>query len=223
MKYKTNIVLLFLFTTFVLSACGIVNSTGTTDTTPSPSQGETRVKFSGRANTIIKNKNESQYLKMTLDENEVVIAAMIEGSATEEFLAQLPFTITMVEHRERQKDGYLPFSLTKENLQDTVYEYEVGDIVYWHPSSNIGIFHGHDGQRIGDGIEVLAKLDAKGIETFASYPENVDVTFELDTDDSSSSFCSTYTQDEGQLNIPLNERQSFTVVNRKYCGRKISR
>jgi len=222
MKYNANILLLLLFTTFVLSACGVVNNTGSMDTISGLSQTETRVTFSNRATAIIENKNEPQYLKMTLDENEVIIATLIESPATEEFLKQLPFTITMVEHRECQKDGYLPFSLTEENLQNTVYEYEVGDIVYWHPSFNIGIFHGHDGQGISEGIEVLAKLDAKGIETFASYPENVDVTFELETGERSSSFCSTYTQDEGQLNIPLNERQ-FTVVNRKYCSRKISR
>lgn len=121
-----------------------------------------------------------RFLKITLDDRDVVSATLVESPATEEFLSKLPITFQMTEHLRRQKEVYLPFSLSQQNLVNTKYEYEVGDIVYWHPGPTIGIFHRHDGRRINAGFELLAKLDAEGIKTFASYPDVVKVTFELE-------------------------------------------
>ena len=86
----------------------------------------------------------------------------------------------MHEHLERQKEVYLPFSLSEESQINTVTEYEIGDIVYWHPGPTLGIFHDHDGRSINAGIEVLAKLDEGGVEAIAAYADLVTVTFALE-------------------------------------------
>ena len=96
-----------------------------------------------------------------------------------EFVQHLPSTIEMHEHLNRQKEVYLPFSLSKESRTNTVTEYEIGDIVYWHPGPTMGIFHAHDGSSIRAGIEVPAKLDEGGVEAIASCAGDVEVTVSL--------------------------------------------
>jgi hypothetical protein len=119
-------------------------------------------------------------VKITLDEQNVVLATLVESPATEEFLSKLPVTFDMTDKLNRQKEVYLPFSLSAQNLVNTKYEYEIGDIVYWHPGPTIGVFHSHDGRRINAGFELLAKLDDEGVKAFASYPDVVKVTLELE-------------------------------------------
>lgn len=58
-------------------------------------------------------------LKMTLNGTDVVYAELTDTTATAEFLEQLPFTVDMHEHLDRQKEVYLPFSLSEESQQDT--------------------------------------------------------------------------------------------------------
>lgn len=100
----------------------------------------------------------------------MVYAELTDTTATAEFLEQLPFTVDMHEHLDRQKEVYLPFSLSEESQQDTVYKYEIGDIVYWHPGPTMGIFTEHDGRDISSGIEVLAKMDERsGLENRKFY------------------------------------------------------
>ena len=135
------------------------------------------VTYASRANAVTENR----HLKITLNGKETVTATLVESSATEDFLTHLPLTVDMHEHLSRQKEVYLPFSLSRESQRNTVHEYAVGDIVYWHPGPTMGIFHAHDGKSINSGIEVLAKLDEAGVKTFASYPDDVKVTFELET------------------------------------------
>ena len=114
----------------------------------------------------------------------------MDTPAAEEFAQHLPFTIEMHEHLDRQKEVYLPFSLSEESQANTVTEYEIGDIVYWHPGPTLGIFHDHDGSSINAGIEVLAKLDEGGAEAVASYADLVTVTFALDEAEQSPSAAS---------------------------------
>lgn len=108
-----------------------------------------------------------------------ITAALMDTPAAAEFAGHFPFTVEMHEHLDRQKEVYLDFSLSEESQTNSVHEYEIGDIVYWHPGPTMGIFHAHDGRSISAGVEVLAKLDEEGVEAIASYADLVSVTFEM--------------------------------------------
>lgn len=125
----------------------------------------------------------SQTVKLTLEGDEgtqEITATLMDTPAAAEFAGHMPFTVEMREHLDRQKEVYLDFSLSEENQTNSVHEYEIGDIVYWHPGPTMGIFHDHDGRSISAGVEVLAKLDEGGVEAIASYADLVSVTFELE-------------------------------------------
>lgn len=114
----------------------------------------------------------SQIIKLTLEGDEgtqEVTATLMDTPAAAEFAGHMPFAVEMHEHLERQKEVYLDFSLSEESQVNSVHEYEIGDIVYWHPGPTMGIFHAHDGRSISAGVEVLAKLEEGGAEVFASY------------------------------------------------------
>lgn len=139
----------------------------------------------------------SQTVKLTLEGDEgtqEITATLMDTPAAAEFAGHMPFTVEMHEHLDRQKEVYLDFSLSEENQTNSVHEYEIGDIVYWHPGPTMGIFHDHDGRSISAGVEVLAKLDEGGVEAIASYADLVSVTFDLEENDVPAS---------GQLEITL--------------------
>ena len=122
-------------------------------------------------------------IKLTLEGEEgtsEITAVFMDTPAAAEFAEHMPFTVEMYEHCARQKAVYLDFSLSRENQTNSVCEYEIGDIAYWHPGPTLGIFHAHDGCSISAGVEVLAKLDEAGVEAIASYADLVRVTFELE-------------------------------------------
>lgn len=122
-------------------------------------------------------------LRLTLEGAEgssEITASLADTPAAEEFAEHLPLTIEMHDYLERQKEVYLPFSISKENQTNTVTEYSVGDIVYWHPGPTLGIFYEHDSNCINAGIEVLARLDEDGVEAFQSYSDLVTVTLSVD-------------------------------------------
>lgn len=121
-------------------------------------------------------------IKLTLegDEGTQEITATLMDTPAAEFAGHMPFTVEMHEHLDRQKEVYLDFSLSEESQTNSVHEYEIGDIIYWHPGPTMGIFHDHDGRSINAGVEVLAKLDEGCAEMIASYADLVSVTFELE-------------------------------------------
>lgn len=124
-----------------------------------------------------------QTVKLTLEGDEgtqEITATLMDTPAAAEFAGHMPFTVEMHEHLDRQKEVYLDFSLSEESQTNSVHEYEIGDIVYWHPGPTMGIFHDHDGRSISAGVEILAKLDEGGVEAIASYADLVSVTFELE-------------------------------------------
>jgi hypothetical protein len=157
---------------------------------------------------------EQRRLKITLDGKQVVTAALVPGDATEEFLTKLPVTFNMTEHLNRQKEIYLPFKLSDRSQQNTVYEYAIGDIVYWHPGPTMGIFHSHDGRRISSGVQVIARLDSGGVTAFKSYPANVSVKIELETGGSTTgrTTVAPAVPRERQLKITLDRNRVITAT-----------
>lgn len=193
-KRITGLISSLLVFMFVLSACGNTQQAGNSDetkTTGNVTEAETSgtEKVEGR-------------LKMTLNGTDVVYAELTDTPAAAEFLEQLPFTIEMHEHLDRQKEVYLPFSLSEESQQNTIHEYEVGDIVYWHPGPTMGIFTEHDGRSISSGIEVLARMEAEGVAAFQAYDDEVEVLFEFEASDSAGTETA---QGSRQLTITLDD------------------
>lgn len=203
----TGIVSLLLILTLVLPACGsnqspANNHRNETQTTPVESEDTSAESEKTETTEGTETVNVSGRLKMTLNGTDVVYAELTDTPATAEFLEQLPFSIEMHEHLDRQKEVYLPFSLSEESQQNTVYEYEIGDIVYWHPGPTMGIFTEHDGRSINSGIEVLARMDEVGVAAFQAYDEEVEVLFELESDASSGTETA---QGNRQLTITLDD------------------
>lgn len=151
----------------------------------------------------------SQMIRLTLEGDEgtrEITATLMDTPAATEFAGHMPFTVEMHEHLDRQKEVYLDFSLSEENQTNSVHEYEIGDIVYWHPGPTMGIFHSHDGRSISAGVEILAKLDEGGVEAIASYADLVSVTFELEESGNSSAA-------GGQLEITLSGTEGEHMVS----------
>jgi hypothetical protein len=76
----------------------------------------------------------------------------------------------------REKYGHLPRALSDEGKRTRTYE--VGDIVYWSPGPDVGIYYRHDGQAIpAPGIIVIGKIDSR-VEAL-DVPGSLRVTVEL--------------------------------------------
>lgn len=124
----------------------------------------------------------SHTIKLTLEGDEgtqEITATLMDTPAAAEFAGHMPFTVEMHEHLDRQKEVYLDFSLSEESQTNSVHEYEIGDIVYWHPGPTMGIFHDHDGRSIAAGMGVIARMDQDGIDALGSYANDVEVTVKL--------------------------------------------
>lgn len=180
MKKNVSALMLSLAMAFSLAACG---SAPTGSGASASSASANAAPQLSQTNSTPAPDSSGQALRLTLEGDEgtqEITATLMDTPAAAEFAQHLPFTIEMHEHLDRQKEVYLPFSLSEESQTNTVTEYEIGDIVYWHPGPTMGIFHAHDGNSIRAGIEVLAKLDEGGAEAIASYADLVTVTFALE-------------------------------------------
>ena len=186
MKRKFYALLLAGAMTLSLAACG-TNAASPSDTGPDSNAGASQppaaAPASDSAQTGTAAAAGSRTVKLTLEGDEgaqEITATLMDTPAAAEFAGHMPFTVEMHEHLDRQKEVYLDFSLSEESQTNSVHEYEIGDIVYWHPGPTMGIFHHHDGRSISAGVEILAKLDEGGAEVIASYADLVSVTFELE-------------------------------------------
>lgn len=209
-KRNRLLISLLLVLTFILSACGSNNNQSaagnSTNETQQTNTTETETEETKNPETeeteSVEDSTVSGRLKMTLNGTDIVYAELADTPAAAEFLEQLPFTVDMHEHLDRQKEVYLDFSLSEESQQNTVHEYEIGDIVYWHPGPTMGIFTEHDGRSISSGIEVLARMDEEGVAAFQAYDEDVEVLFEYESGAASDN---NTTQGSRQLTITLDD------------------
>ncbi|MDR0662625.1 MAG: hypothetical protein LBF80_00910 [Spirochaetaceae bacterium] len=118
-------------------------------------------------------------LKITLDGKQVITATLANSPLVDEFITKLPLTLNMTDYLQREKHGGLSFSLSQRNLTNVQKEYAIGDIIYYPPGPTFAMYYAHDGRVISAGMEVLARLDAEGIRTLATFPANVQVMVEL--------------------------------------------
>ena len=94
-----------------------------------------------------------------------VTATLLDSKMSRDFLSLLPLTLKMNDLFRREKYGHLPRTISEEGKR--THSYEIGDIAYWPPSSDLAIYYRHDGETIPEpGIIVLGRIDS-GVETFA--------------------------------------------------------
>ena len=104
----------------------------------------------------------------------VLTATLADNKTAREFVALLPFSISMKDLFGREKYGDLPKPLSEVGPRKN--KYEVGDVAYWSPDHQVAVYYHQDGQSIpAPGIIPLAKIDA-GTAAFA-VPGSVKVTF----------------------------------------------
>jgi hypothetical protein len=108
--------------------------------------------------------------------DKVITATLIDNPTTRDFISLLPLTLTMNDLFGREKFAHLPRAISEEGKRTKTYD--IGDLLYWSPGSDVAIFYRHDGQEIPDpGIIAIGKIDA-GVEAF-NVPGSFNVTVEL--------------------------------------------
>ncbi|WP_348810722.1 cyclophilin-like fold protein [Flavobacterium maritimum] len=109
------------------------------------------------SDTIAINENykmDSLQLKITVGKS-VLYAKFTDSKATQDFIKQLPLTVTMMDLKGREK--YCSLSgISKEGTVKTTFQ--VGDISYWL-GGGLAIFYNQDNSTIKAGLIVLARLE----------------------------------------------------------------
>ena len=113
-------------------------------------------------------------IRLTID-GKTTTATLIDSETTRDFVSLLPLALTMNDLFRREKFAHLPRAISTGG--ETSHTYEVGDIAYWSPGSDVAVFYRHDGQKIPHpGIIVIGKLDS-GADAF-DVPGSIQVTIE---------------------------------------------
>ncbi len=108
--------------------------------------------------------------------DKTLTATLNRSKASRDFASLLPLTLTMNDLFRREKFAHLPRAISENGERS--HSFEVGDVAYWPPSSDVAVFYRQDGQAIPDpGIIHLGRIDS-GIEAF-DVPGSMRVTFEL--------------------------------------------
>ncbi len=123
------------------------------------------------------NPEARQEMKMRVRVGDRTLTATLTRSkASRDFASLLPLTVTMNDLFRREKYAHLPRAISEEGERS--HTFEVGDLAYWPPSSDVAVFYRQGGEAIPDpGIIHLGKIDS-GVEVF-DVPGTTQVTFEL--------------------------------------------
>lgn len=105
---------------------------------------------------------EGKYVKVELEDN----------AASREFVAQLPLSLEFSDYVGKEKIAHLPKHLSVKNTAG--YDPQIGDLFYFAPWGNIGIFYAK--QPPYNGLVYLGKvLDSKSLEILKSQKKNFKV------------------------------------------------
>jgi hypothetical protein len=116
-------------------------------------------------------------IRITIN-NRVVTATMFDNVTAREFIALLPFTMTLNDYAQREKYGHCAKPLT-EVAAGRQKPYKVGDIGYWSPNSDFAVFYRHDGSVMPEpGITMIGTVDGNSVEAF-NVTGRVTATFEV--------------------------------------------
>src|SRR5437667_11637726 len=132
---------------------------------PQPSQISAAIAIAALAVVVIATaaaQPNTMKIRLTLDNGKAITATLVDSETTRDFLSLLPLTLTMNDLFGREKFGHLPRAISEAGKQTRTYE--VGDMIYWSPGSDVAMFYRQDGQSIpSPGIIVMGKIDS-GVE-----------------------------------------------------------
>ncbi|MBT2722611.1 cyclophilin-like fold protein [Bacillus sp. ISL-46] len=171
--FKFKLLSILGISTF-LTACGSSNNGSENNddiTTNKNSSGEQIVKIDvqdkqNNKDSTIDNGGlvimEDVKVKLTFN-NEEVMVNMYDNSASRDFLAQLPLTITLEDYVGKEKISVLQKRLLADNVQSG-NQPKKGDFAYYSPWGNLAIFYKGFGDATNDLI-ILGKIES-GKENF---------------------------------------------------------
>lgn len=106
-------------------------------------------------------------------EDQIITATLLDNKTTQDFIAQLPLTVTLEDFAGNEKIYILPERLSTEG---TGSDPSVGDIAYYVPWGNLAIFYRDVVYATGE-LVILGKIDS-GKEAL-NVPGDVEATIEV--------------------------------------------
>ncbi len=109
--------------------------------------------------------------------DDVATATLEDTAAARDFAAMLPTTIDLHDLLGREKAGRLPRQLDIDRARRE-FDYQMGELAYWSPGTDIAIFYADDGQAIPQpGLVRLGTIDT-GLEVMAAAGNDFEMTIE---------------------------------------------
>jgi hypothetical protein len=100
----------------------------------------------------------------------------MDNPTAKDFVSLLPLTMTLKDLFGREKFGHLKKALSEKGPRKNTYE--IGDIAYWSPAQDLGIYYHQDGESIpSPGIIPIGNIEG-GAEVF-NVSGSVKVTIEI--------------------------------------------
>lgn len=119
-------------------------------------------------------KEENMQIKMLID-NEAFIIDMADNSAARDFVNMLPLELDFDDFMNMEKkSNALPKALNTQGIKG--YDPEIGDLFYFSPWGNIGIFYAK--ASFHSGLVLLGRLKG-GVESIKNKKESFKIRFEV--------------------------------------------
>ena len=114
-------------------------------------------------------------INMTISDK-IVSATVLDNETARDFISLLPLNLAMNDLFGREKFAALPRAISEKGPRTN--RYQLGDIAYWSPASDLAIYYRQDGDSIpSPGIIPIARIDADS-DAF-DLPGSVKVRIEL--------------------------------------------
>ncbi|MDX8154622.1 cyclophilin-like fold protein [Acinetobacter pittii] len=109
-----------------------------------------------------KNQQRGSMMKIRIDidgTQQPLFATLAITPTVEDFIKQLPLTLTLKDYDATEKIADLPTKLTTQNAPDG-YAGKAGDLTYYAPWGNLAFFYKDSHVGYANGLIFLGKLDA---------------------------------------------------------------
>lgn len=123
---------------------------------------------------ILYAKEENMQIKMIIDNDEIIVD-LADNVAVKDFVNMLPLELDFEDFMNMEKkSNALPKALNTQGLKG--YEPEIGDLFYFSPWGNIGIFYAK--ASFHSGLVLLGKLKG-GVESIKNKKGSFKIRFEV--------------------------------------------
>ncbi len=119
-------------------------------------------------------KSDSLLMKMSFN-NETVLIRMHDNPTSQDFLSQMPLTVTLEDYNRTEKIGHLPKKLTTKGAPSGS-DPSAGDFTYYAPWGNLAIFYRDFGY--SNGLIIMGRIES-GLEKMTGQKGDFQVTFEI--------------------------------------------